>query len=322
MECSYQSLRRLAQQLPHFASEKAGDINWLRQTEVQAYLNHYHINFSWEIRGVKHRFGQLEAGSFAIACHHWQPDVAKGTLFLVHGYTDNVGTMQHVIRFLLQKHWAVVAFDLPGHGLSSGEQASIDSFDQYRQVLFDVLQQLRDKTPQPWHTLGQSTGAAVIMNYLVSYPDQPHIQQALLLAPLIRSYGWHRDRFLFAWIKPFVSSVHRVFSRSSHDDDYLDFVRHKDPLQPLRTPVAWIASMRDWVAKFTELTPQRRQLMIIQGDQDQTVDWQYNLMEIEQVFPLAEVYMVSGARHQLVNEALAWRGQVFQLIEKWLRHAE
>lgn len=319
MDISYQTLQKMARDLPPFEGNQKAISNWLQSTDVQAYLNHYHINFCNEVAKLSHRFGQLHAGGFSIACHQWQPQQARGTVILVHGYTDNVGSMQHIIRFLLEQQWAVVAFDLPGHGLSSGEQASIDSFDQYRQVLFDVLNQLQDKTPNPWHILGQSTGAAVILNYLASYPDQQKIDRALLLAPLVRSYGWQRDRCLFALIKPFVSSLKRTFTLSSHDQNFLDFVQHRDPLQPLRTPVAWIAAMREWVGKFTEMTPQWRQLMVIQGDDDHTVDWEFNIAEIERVFPKTDTHIISGAHHQLVNEAPAYRNQVFSLVGQWLR---
>ncbi len=319
MELTYQTLRVLAQRLPSFDSDDDVLQAWVSEPEVQRYLNHYHINFINELDDIQYRFGRHQAGEFDIAFHHWQPMLAKGTVFLVHGYTDNVGTMQHAIRYLLQNQWAVVTFDLPGHGFSSGDQACIHSFDQYREVLFDCLNFFQGKTPAPWHGMGQSTGAMIILNYLGSYPDQDKLDRVLLLAPLIRTYHWRRDRWLFYVVRPFVKSLVRVFSPSSHDEDFLNFVKHHDPLQPRRTPVTWINAMRQWIKKVADLSVQWRQVCVIQGDQDKTVDWNYNTAEVERVFPKTETYIVNGARHQLVNESAAYRSQVFQLVGKWLR---
>lgn len=318
MELTYQSLRDLAQELPAFDAEEADMQAWITRPDVQRYLNYYHINFTAEFANLNYRFGSQSAGEFDIAFHHWQPPNAKGTVFLVHGYTDNVGTMQHALRFLLQSDWAVVCFDLPGHGFSSGDQGSIHSFDQYREVLFDTFNLFTDKTPQPWHGMGQSTGAMVILNYLGSYPDQDKLDKAALLAPLIRTHHWSRDRWLFYLINPIINNLVRVFSPSSHDEVFLDFVRHHDPLQQRRTPVVWVRAMRQWIKKFSEFNTQWRKVTVIQGDQDKTVDWEYNTTEIERVFPNAETLVVNGARHQLVNESIKYRQQVFQLLAKWL----
>ena len=47
--------------------------------------------------------------------------------------------MRRMAEYLLEQGYAVVMFDLPGHGLSEGKRASIDDFSQYGCALSDFL---------------------------------------------------------------------------------------------------------------------------------------------------------------------------------------
>ncbi|MEB3734885.1 alpha/beta hydrolase [Halopseudomonas pachastrellae] len=52
--------------------------------------------------------------------------------------TIHMGLYRHLIQWGAGAAYAVLAFDLPGHGLSSGERASIDCFLRYQKVLDGV----------------------------------------------------------------------------------------------------------------------------------------------------------------------------------------
>ena len=54
--------------------------------------------------------------------------------------------------------------------------------------------------------------------------------------------------------------------------------------------------------------------LVIQGDQDTTVDWRWNLARIRETFPAAEIRILQGARHHLVNESPELRAQVFAAL--------
>ncbi|WP_439133793.1 alpha/beta hydrolase [Pseudomaricurvus sp.] len=330
MPPTLESLQQLAAHLPDFDFSLSVDqTDWLVTQPVQEYLNHYGINFAEEGLCESHHFGKFAAAGFDIAVQIWRPlkaltgnesdkDQSKGTIFLIHGFTDSVGLMQHAIRFLLQSHWHVVAFDLPGHGLSSGVQASIDSFDQYRDVLQVCLAGCQQALPRPWHGIGQSTGGAVWLNYLGAKPDQTEIDRLLLLAPLVRPKGWGSARWLFPAVKMMTDQLPRKYNTTSHDETFLEFVRHHDPLQSRITPLRWATAMEEWVQAFRGFDIQQRPLTIIQGDADTTVDFRYNLKAICQKFPNTRVVMIADGRHQLVNESGFYRDQVFAETAKWL----
>lgn len=328
MPPTLESLQQLAADLPPMDFSLTTDqTEWLVGESVQSYLDHYRINFVKEGLCQSHRFGRMAAAGFEVAVQIWlacdrSEDEASshstGTVFLIHGFTDSVGLMHHAIRYLLRLGWSVVAFDLPGHGLSSGVQASIDSFDQYREVLQTCLACCQQALPKPWHGVGQSTGGAVWLNYLGAEPDQTDVEQLVLLAPLVRPKGWGHARWLFPAVRMMADQLPRKYNITSHDEAFLDFVRHQDPLQSRITPLRWATAMEEWIQVFQNFEVQQRPLTIIQGDADTTVDFRYNLEVIGRKFPNSRVVMITDGRHQLVNESDFYRDQVFSEIEACL----
>lgn len=295
---------------------------FVNEPQVQCYLDHYHINFSHESKNVSHNFGAFHSQGFKLACHIWQPAKPVGTVFFLHGYTDNVGLMQHAIRELLKHHWAVVAFDLPGHGLSSGERGYIESFDHYRLCLDNCLRQANHQLPQPWTGAGQSTGGAIWFNFLRHAPEQQRIKTLVLFAPLVRIHNWPRLRWLLPLVKPFIKRTKRNFKDSSHDDSFLHFVREQDLLQPPQTPLVWVDAMRQAMDDFLAAPAQAFSLKVISGNADRTVDTDWNLQVIREKFPNADISVFDNIRHQVVNESQGYRRKVFSSMINWLNAFE
>lgn len=245
----------------------------------------------------------------------------RGTIVLLHGYFDHSGIYRHIIKHSLQQGFSVVVFDMPGHGLSSGESASIESFEQYSEVLLSLLETMASAAlPKPWHLLGQSTGAAVMIDCLLKdkFPQQLPLSKFVALAPLLRPYAWQTSRLLFSISRRFVSSTKRKFSENSHDQKFLDFLRTEDPLQSRRLSGDWILAMIKYQKEFESAATNSTSLQIIQGTADKTVDWEYNLEKFQQKFPKAQVQQIPNARHHLVNESESYRAQVFAAVDRAL----
>jgi alpha-beta hydrolase superfamily lysophospholipase len=60
-------------------------------------------------------------------------------------------------------------------------------------------------------------------------------------------------------------------------------------------------------------------LLILQGDDDETVDWKYNLGRISRQFPGAVIETLATGRHHLVNEDEQVRIRMLEAIERYLR---
>ena len=102
----------------------------------------------------------------------------------------------------------------------------------------------------------------------------------------------------------------------------MDFVENQDPLQSRFLKMAWIRALKQWLKWFLALPPSAVALLVIQGDGDTTVDWRYNLKIIHDKFPGARLVQVKQAKHHLVGEAEAIRGQVFQAVDRYLQGQE
>lgn len=313
--------KKLRATLPAFDFRKGIDDDPL----VSRYLQHYGLNVDALIEekphGIHHAMGFFSSANFDIACHYFCPEKPQGTVFIVHGYYDHVGLYTHIIAYCLARNLAVVAFDLPGHGLSSGAPASIDSFSQYTQVFKDCVgKALAAKLQAPFHVLAQSTGGAIVMDYCLSHCSQAQKQfdHIVLLAPLVRPHAWARGALLHSVAKLFVKSIGRSFVPNSHDTEFLRFLREGDPLQCQRLVSAWVGALKKWLNAFEQYGRCDVGMSIIQGGEDTTIDWRYNLVKIESKFPQARVYMVPEARHHLANESLQIRAKLLSILDSTL----
>ncbi len=322
MTLTLQDLHKLTQEMPRLQFSPAKDCDWQKTASVQAYLDNYGINFANQY-SVKHGFGYVDAAGFQLATHYWLPEDAKGSLVVVHGYYDHSGLLSHSIRFGLEHNLAVLVFDLPGHGLSTGEPAVIDSFDQYGDALAEILQQSAVIMPQPLYAIGQSTGCAVLLNYLWRYAAESKTDpfaKLVLCSPLVLPRAWrtwHMGRHIYAILRHFVQRVSRTFSKNSHDPAFLDFIQHQDPLQAKYLSLRWIGAMKAWHETFLKLSSRKKDILVVQGTEDMTVDWRYNLPVIKQKLPNAQLVYIEGAGHQLINESETHRRDLFAAIERY-----
>lgn len=286
---------------------------------TQPLLNRYLLDYGLEPLNtsyITYRVGAFDSKGHRICAHYWLPENPRGTTFIVHGYFDHTGLYGHLIAHLLSLGQAVVAFDLPGHGLSTGQRLAIDDFDIYQQVWCDVLNRC-GHFPHPFNAVGQSTGAAIILRLLVTSVQrlaEIPFANIVLLAPLVRPWRWVYSKWLYCVLRPFVRSIPRRFRSNSHDREFVEFLAHGEPLQVRYIPMTWLGAMKQWIEDLAAAPVNDYPLRVIQGDGDTTVDSRYNLQQIRQKFPRAEVQMIPGAMHHLVNERADIRERVFEHI--------
>ena len=278
-------------------------------SEELVYFNYYNLHTTQH----EHYFGTFDSGGYVLAVHMFRPKMTRGTVILMHGFLDHVGTLSSTIQHLLQQGFAVATYDQPGHGLSSGPRASIDDFADYAKIFDDFLRVVDTHMPPPYHSLAHSTGAAIVADHLLTHEDGK-LEQVILVAPLVRSAFWHLSTFFTPVADIFTDDVPRVFQDNSSDKQFLEFVR-QDPLQPHRTSLSWFNALVDWNERIQSYPPNPRYLVIIQGNGDTIVDWEYNLEFLVTKFPNARVELIDDGQHQLLNEGPALRTKVFEIID-------
>jgi alpha-beta hydrolase superfamily lysophospholipase len=116
----------------------------------------------------------------------WTPDRAtRATLVLVHGLGEHCGRHAHVARRLAAADFAVLAFDLRGHGRSSGRRGDT----RMEQALDDVERLLAVAAGLhpgvPSFLYGHSLGALIVLTAIVR--RRPALRGAVVSAPPLRN---------------------------------------------------------------------------------------------------------------------------------------
>lgn len=116
-----------------------------------------HNEFSWQNHKGLNIYAQT-----------WKPQGAPtAVIALVHGLGEHSGRYRHVAEAFTQAGMALAAFDLPGHGRSSGSRG----FTSYEDILFDIdtlLEQSRSRFPgAPVFLYGHSMGGAIVLFYVL-----------------------------------------------------------------------------------------------------------------------------------------------------------
>lgn len=266
---------------------------------------------------VEHIFGSFESGDYTLVGHIFKPRQYKAVVVVLHGYFNHCGQLNHLIEYLVDNGYAVAAFDLPGHGLSSGDRASIEDFSEYSSILQDFVKTIRPGLSGPYHVIGHSTGGAAIIDSLLAAKSED-FEKVILVAPLVRSAAWISSGIGTDLYDSFAESIPRVFRRNSSDKDFLDFVKHSDPLQQRQVPVKWFNALYKWNDEIEKHSPCEHSLLLIQGNRDDTVAWQHNIEFIQAKFGEVQLEMIEGGMHELLNESVDMRNKVFSQIKAYL----
>ena len=284
---------------------------------IEHYLDHYGLNLCKSLPDLSHEVGYFDSHGFRLVGHVFKRPNPSGTVLIQHGYYDHVGLYTHVIKHCIDQGYNVFAYDLPGHGLSTGDRAAIKSFQQYDQVFEHALSLCQDMLSGPLSVVGQSTGGAVIINYVLSRhinrTNSP-FDQVFLLAPLVRPVAWRMSLLFYYIASPFIKKLKRVFSENSNNPAFVEFVARHDPLQPLYLKTTWVKALKEWIPFIESCPPVDLDIHVIQGNEDGTVDYRHNLKVLSEKFLGQEVSFIDGGRHHLANEEPKRLQQVLNCI--------
>ncbi len=302
------SLAALRENLPPFSDAVAPS------PELIDFCQYYGIDFAHRSPAVEHRIGSVRSGQYSLAMHRYQQPGAIGSLLLVHGYLDHSGLFGKLIEYGLNSGCNVVIFDLPGHGLSTGEPAAIDDFKEYSRAISSVLA-VADLCRAPWWAMAQSTGCSALMEF--SRTTNWPFRAAVFLAPLIRPKGWRKICIAHALLHRFIEGTQRNFAENSSDKDFLTFIR-QDPLQSKKISMRWVGALKRWLSDLPMRDLGMGPILVLQGDADETVAWRDNMKDMPVLAPHCEIVYLKGAGHHLANESQGIRNAYIQQLDGFL----
>ena len=115
-------------------------------------------------------------------------DNPKGTIVILHGFTESVVKFRPLIYVFLNEGYSVCIFDQRGHGKSHRDVENpslthVDHFEDYVRDMEVFLDQVVKKMPGPYYLFGHSMGGAVSALYLES--GSTFFKKAILTSPMI-----------------------------------------------------------------------------------------------------------------------------------------
>jgi acylglycerol lipase len=102
----------------------------------------------------------------------WEPEsgAPKAAIAFIHGLGEHTGRYAHVGNALTGSGYALIGFDLRGHGKSGGARGHFPSLEAVLQDIRQFLQQLTRLHPEtPQFLYGHSLGGILVLSYVLQF---------------------------------------------------------------------------------------------------------------------------------------------------------
>jgi alpha-beta hydrolase superfamily lysophospholipase len=131
-------------------------------------------------------FSYQSTDGLALYAQEWSPEHIEAVVCLVHGLGEHCNRFAYVAEKLCQSGYAVLAFDLRGHGKSGGPRGHTPSFDAFMDDIDLLLQQAELRHPGlPRFLYGHSLGGLLVLNYTIR--RRPHLSGVVATSSGLRS---------------------------------------------------------------------------------------------------------------------------------------
>jgi alpha-beta hydrolase superfamily lysophospholipase len=118
----------------------------------------------------------------------WEPERenSKALVALIHGLGEHTARYAHVGKALTDAGYALVGFDLRGHGKSGGPRGHSSSLDAYMEDIRQFLHRMDERFPDMPHFLyGHSLGGLLALAYAIQYGAD--LKGVVATGPALRS---------------------------------------------------------------------------------------------------------------------------------------
>ncbi|MFH1185758.1 MAG: alpha/beta hydrolase [Chloroflexota bacterium] len=117
----------------------------------------------------------------------WEPDARPtAVVALLHGLGEHIARYAVFAEALVKAGYAVIGFDLRGHGRSGGRRGHTPSYEALLDDIDTLLVRVKGRYPrQPVFLYGHSLGGALAINYVLR--RAPRIQGVIATAPWLRT---------------------------------------------------------------------------------------------------------------------------------------
>jgi alpha-beta hydrolase superfamily lysophospholipase len=116
----------------------------------------------------------------------WAPEGdPKAVVCLVHGLGEHIGRYNHVGATFSDAGYALLGFDLRGHGKSGGRRGHTSSYDAILDDVTTFIQNAKERYPgKPCFLYGHSLGGNLVLNYILR--RKPDLKGVIATSPWLK----------------------------------------------------------------------------------------------------------------------------------------
>ncbi len=256
------------------------------------------------------------------ACRWTPDDPVKACICLVHGLGEHCGRYRHWAEKLTAAGYALLSFDLRGHGQSPGKRGDAPGFDHHANDIGHLLEQGKLLYPDnpPLFLYGHSLGGLLVLYYLIQ--RQPELRGAVVTSPGLRTTA-DRNKTKVAAAKILGSIFPTLTIPNGLDIDGLSREQavvkayQHDPLVHDRISLRMAKAMFESIEYvFTGAPEIKNNLLLMHGSEDR-ITFPEGSEEIARLASGNSTLKIwEGLYHELHNEPE--QDQVFEYLRLWL----
>ncbi len=263
------------------------------------------------------------ADQLRIYSQGWEPESGlNAVVCLVHGLGEHTGRYGTLAERLNQEGYALMGFDLRGHGRSDGPRGHTPSFDAFMQDIAQFLEQATRRYPSvPLFLYGHSLGGILVLNYVLR--ERPILAGVIATGAGLRT-ALENQRLKIAFARLIGSIFPRLSLSSGLDammisrDAAIVQAYKSDPLVHDRATLKMANESFQAISWTFEHAPDfpTLPLLLMHGLGDQIAFFQGSQEFADLVPGDCTLKLWDGLYHEIHNEPE--KGQVFDYIIAWL----
>ena len=246
----------------------------------------------------------------------------RGTVLVTHGYAEHCGRYREVAHVLVTAGWAVMTYDVRGHGHSPGPRGFIEKFEIYLRDLDMMIAAARKLAPAaaPFVLLGHSHGSLITLRALAG-ATPPHVTAAIVSSPYL-ALQMKVPSYLRVLAKvasrvaPKLRQPNNIKAEQLTHDKQMQAIHDADPLNFSTATTRWFTestAAQQYVASHADRIDVPTTWLV--GAADPLTDPSQSKRVADKVTG-ATYHDLTGLLHEVFNEVE--RGKVFALLVKSL----
>jgi acylglycerol lipase len=270
-----------------------------------------HFEFGWQTKDGLRLYAQ-----------GWQPETEpRAVVCLVHGLGEHSGRYPHLAAFLSQAGYALLAFDLRGHGKSEGQRGYAPSYEALLDDIAHLLEEATERYPdRPRFLYGHSLGGTLVITYALR--RRPQLAGVIATGPFLRAAfeppAWKLSlaRIMYS-LWPTLSLSNELDRQALSRDPQVVRAYNEDPLVHDRlTPRLTMDMFQSGLWSLEHAGEFPLPLLLMHGGADRVCSPQASREFAAQAGERCTLKIWDGFYHEIHNEPE--QGQVFGYLLEWL----